>query len=377
MRFPVLIRNLRLCWCLAALVFGPPVRGVETLSLLTWNVAGNHVADWSTNSLQVQAIGRHLTNFQPDIVTFQEIPLTNTWLMPSLVRAYLPGYALATNSGTDGYIRSAIASRYPITRSTKWLDGVSLLPFGNTNNFTRDLFEAEIAVPGFNLPLHIFTTHLKSGTDAASRVRRGAEASAVANFLVAAFLTTNAARPYVLTGDLNEDIVRPPTGSLQPVQRLTNAPTGLRLTTPRNATNDDRTYSPRTGFTRRYDYILPGGLLFSNLATSQVIRSDTLTPLPAGWATGDTGIASDHTPVLMVFNNPFNPPFRLLSVSASNALVTLRWEAAASRQYRVEASSNLAAWTSLTTNLTATGAVFTFRTSLSGPARFFRVHRVP
>ena len=376
-------RPLRLWngWCIAGLLalgLAGPARAVEKLSLLTWNVAGNASTNWTTNMAQVQAIGRHLTNFQPDIVTFQEVPYTNTWQMANLVRAYLPGYFLATNSGTDGYIRSTIASRFPITRSQKWLDGVLLTAFGDTNRFTRDLFEAEIAVPGFNLPLHVFTTHLKSSQDSASKVRRGAEASAISNHLVTIFLPANSARPYVLTGDLNEDILRPPTSSQHPIQRLTNAPTGLRLTTPRNATNDERTFSTRTAnFSSRYDYILPGGLLFSNVASSQVIRSDTLTPLPSGWTTSETAIASDHAPVLMVFKNPFNTPFRLLSVSASNAFVTLRWEAAAGRQYRVEASSNLSAWTSLTTNLTATGSVFTFRTDASGPARFFRIHRVP
>lgn len=350
---------------------------VETVTVMTWNVAGNGVADWSTNSAQVQAIGRHLTNFQPDIVTFQEIPFTNTWQMPNWIRAYLPGYALATNSGTDGYIRSAVASRYPITRSTKWLDGVPLTMFGDTNRFTRDLFEAEIAVPGFNLPLHVFTTHLKSSTDSASAARRAAEASAISNHFVNGFLTTNAARPYLLTGDLNEDILRPPSSSQQPIQRLTNAPTGLRLTTPRNATNDDRTFSPRTAFTRRYDYVLPGGLLFSNLVTNLVIRSDSLEPLPAGWTPAETGIASDHTPVLAVFKNPFNTPFRLLSANVSNSLVTLRWEAAAGRQYRVEATANLTDWSGITTNLSATGAVFTFRTNTTPTARCFRVYRVP
>ena len=377
MKSPTLRRLLCVCVAFAALLAALSGPAVETVTVMTWNVAGNGVADWSTNSAQVQAIGRHLTNFQPDIVTFQEIPYTNTWQMPNWIRAYLPGYALATNSGTDGYIRSAVASRYPITRSTKWLDGVPLTMFGDTNRFTRDLFEAEITVPGFNLPLHVFTTHLKSSTDSASAVRRAAEASAISNHFVTGFLTTNAARPYLLTGDLNEDILRPPSSSQQPVQRLTNAPTGLRLTTPRNATGDDRTYSPRSGFTRRYDYMLPGGMLFSNLVTNLVIRSDTTTPLPVGWTAGETGVASDHTPVLAVFKNPFNTPFRLLSGNVTNGLITLRWESAAGRQYRVEAASNLTLWSSLTTNLIATGAVSTFRTNASSAARYFRVYRVP
>ena len=360
-----------------AMLATPAASAVETLTLMTWNTGGNGTTNWSTNSVQVRAIGRHLTYFQPDIVTFQEIPFTNTSQMPSWIKAYLPGYALATNSGTDGYIRSVIASRYPITRSTKWLDGVPLTAFGDTNRFTRDLFEAEIAVPGFSFPLHVFTTHLKSGTDGASVARRGAEASAISNYLVASFLPANSSHPYLLTGDLNEDVSRPPSNSLQPVQRLTSAPTGLRLTTPRNSGGDDRTYSPRTSFSRRYDYVLPGGLLFSNILTSQVIRSDTLSPLPDGWTAAETGTASDHTPVMMSFQNPFNTPFRLLSITATNQTLTLQWEAAAGRQYRVESSASLSSWTITSPMLTATSGVFTFHTNRSVAGPFLRVYRSP
>ncbi len=101
-----------------------------SLSLLHYNVAGNGTTDWSTNAAQVQAIGRQMLYWQPEVVTFNEIPRTNTWQMANFVTAHLPGYFLATNSGTDGFLRSAIASRHPIARSQSWLDGVSLVPFG-------------------------------------------------------------------------------------------------------------------------------------------------------------------------------------------------------------------------------------------------------
>src|SRR5436309_15675445 len=98
---------------------------------------------------------------------------------------------MITNSGTDNFIRSVILSRFPITRSQSWLDGSSLSSFGYSGNFTRDLFEAEITVPNFTQPLHVFTTHLKALSDVDSAAKRAAEASAVSNFFVAGFLTTN------------------------------------------------------------------------------------------------------------------------------------------------------------------------------------------
>ncbi|TAK98868.1 MAG: hypothetical protein EPO07_11435, partial [Verrucomicrobia bacterium] len=123
----------------ATLTVLTPVAG---FSLLTYNTHGNFVSDWTTNSAQVQAIGRQVQYLNPDIITFQEIPLTNAgWThMPEFVAAFRPGYSLATNSGSDGFIRSVILSRWPITRSKSWLDNADLNPFGYTNsNFTRDL----------------------------------------------------------------------------------------------------------------------------------------------------------------------------------------------------------------------------------------------
>jgi endonuclease/exonuclease/phosphatase family metal-dependent hydrolase len=353
----------------------------RALSLLTYNVGGNGATDWSTNAAQVQAIGRQMLYLQPDVVTFQEIPFDLSDEMTNFVKAYLPGYALARNSGTDGFIRSMIASRYPIGRSQKWLDSASLVPFGYTNSpstFTRDLFEAEIRVPGWGAPLHVFTTHLKAQSDSTSAARRAAEASAISNFLVTSFLPTNGGRPYVLTGDLNEDINRPPSSSRQPIQRLANTNTGLHLTTPVNpVSHDDRTISIRATLTARFDYILPGDLLYSNVSTSQVFRTDLLNPVPSPLQPLDDRTASDHVPVLMVFRNPFDTPFQLLSVTVTNQVVSVNWEGTAGRQYDIEASADFSTWTKVATNLGATGTNATWSTNANGPFQFFRVYRSP
>jgi hypothetical protein len=87
--------------------------------------------------------------------------------------------------------------------------------------------------------------------------------------------------------------------------------------------------------------------------------------------------ASDHLLVFMVFANPFNTPFRLLSIGVTNQVVSLKWESTSNRSYHVEVSSNLAAWTPLATNLVATGANFTFTTNVPGDVKFFRIRRAP
>ena len=358
------------------------------LSVLHWNVAGNGTTDWSTNAVQVQAIGRQMLYWQPEVVTFNEIPRTNLWQMANWVTAYLPGYFLATNSGTDGYLRSVIASRYPISRSQKWLENASLAPFGYTNTtstFARDLFEAEIAVPGWPQHLHVFTAHLKAtesgGTNFTNSVlRRAAEASAVSNHLVNFFLPTNGHRPYLLAGDLNEDVSKPPSISGYPIERLTGAPTGLRLTMPTNPiTGSERTFGIGTNSnpSSRLDYILPCGLLYSNIAGSQIFRTDKLSPMPAGLFTNDSATASDHLPVLMSFHNPYDPAPRILSAIPSDQFLQLNWLASTGRSYRVESATNLPAWSVVTSNLFAATTNMSVAIPRSAPRQFLRIRSVP
>jgi endonuclease/exonuclease/phosphatase family metal-dependent hydrolase len=361
----------------------PPPAGTNgVLSLLTYNVKGNGATNWSTHAAQVQAIGRQLQYLNPDIITFQEIPYDLSYEMTNFVNAFLPGYALARNSGTDGSIRSMIASRFPITRSTSWLDGIDLRAFGysnannNLDNFTRDLFEAQITVPDFPRPLHVFTAHLKatSGltyTEAAAK--RAAEAAAITNFFATNLLVLSPFDPYVLTGDMNESDT-----NAALFARLLSPETGLRLTNPKNpVTGSINTYSIQGSLNERLDYIFPNGLLFANVQTSLVFRTDLLNPLPPGLNSNDDRTASDHLPVMMVFNHPYDRPFRLLSLTRSNLEVTLQWESVFGQPYRVEASSNLATWSALASNLTATGGVCAFITNAPEAARFFRVYRVP
>lgn len=357
-------------------------------SYLTYNVHGNGLTNWSTNMWHVQAIGRQMQFLDPDIITFNEIPVTNncTAQMADFVAVFRPGYYLVTNSADDGSIHSVILSRYPIVASRSWLHGVDLAPFGYTNPipapyFTRDLFEAQISLPGFPRPLHVFVAHLKSSQDANSAAKRAAEAGAVSNFFATVYLPAHSDEPYVLSGDMNEDILWPAANQRQSLQRLISAPTGLHLTTPLNPfTGSERTWSVQdtnTGPTVRYDYILPCSTLFSNIVSGQVFRTDLLNPPLSNLYSNDDRIASDHLPVFMVFANPFNVPFRMLSVGITNQMVSLIWESQSNRSYNIEVSSNLTTWNLLASNLVATGANCTFQTNTSDASRFFRVYRDP
>jgi endonuclease/exonuclease/phosphatase family metal-dependent hydrolase len=362
----------------------PPTNSASTnlISLLTWNVKGNGATNWSTNAPQVRAIARTLQYLNPDIITFQEIPYDLSYEMTNFINAFLPGYSLARNSGTDGAIRSMIASRFPITRSTSWLDGIDLRAFGysnannNLDNFTRDLFEAEVAVPGFARPLHVFTVHLKatSGTtyqDAAAK--RAAEAAAITNFFATNLFVLYPYDPYVLTGDFNDS----DTNALA-IQRLLSPLTGLQLTNPKNpVTGSINTYSIQGTLNSRLDYILPNSLLFANVQTGLVFRTDVLNPLPPNLFSNDSATASDHLPVMLLVRNPYDAPFRITSLARSNATVLLEWESVFGQAYRLETSTNLASWTVLASNLVATTNRLQYVAPLTGDTRWYRVRRTP
>lgn len=373
--------------CLAWMIFAPAAQA--QLTLLTYNIHGNGVAgtNWTTNAPQIQALGRELIYLNPDIVTFNEIPYGGTTNMTNIIATYLPGFHLVISPKGDGFIHNGIASRYPILTSASFLNNTSLTPFGSSNTFTRDLYEAEIQVPNYPQPLDVFTVHLKATTTTPTNdaVRRAAEAGAVSNFLVNTYLKTNGGRLYTLSGDMNEDIFRPETNmyvSGHPIQKLVSpSPTGLQLTTPVNPqtppTNNDLTESIQGPLDVRFDYILPCGALYSNISGSQVFRTDLLAPTPPGLEALDDKTCSDHLPVIMTFNNPADVPYQLTAISVTNQTLTLAWQSIAGRQYRVDVSSDLSAWAPFATNLIATDTNFTLVTNVSADVQYFRIFRLP
>ena len=347
-----------------------------TLSLVHYNVKGNFASDWSTNAAQVQAIARELQYLNPDLILLNEIPNGFRYEMTNWMIAFFPTYQLAVSPGTDGSIRSGVISRFPITRSQSWLDGSSLTNFGYDGTYTRDLFEAEITVPGATEPLHVFTTHLKSGPEVDSQNRRAAECSSLSNFFATIFIPGNGHRPYLLTGDLNEDIAISMSQNDQPIQRLASAPTGLQLTTPVNPFTQSRfTHSIQGGLDARFDYVMPAGVLGANIVASQVFRTDLLPELPPPLLANDDVTASDHLPVQMIFNYP--DPQLKVTLTHSNQTLLLNWPALVGRTFNIESSTDLTAWSLAASNLLSQSNVMVWAASASDGVRFYRVVRVP
>jgi len=364
------------------MVSGDPLvsDATRTVKLLDYNVWGADATSWTTGNPQVQAIGRHLTYLAPDVVALQEIPNIGLAEMPAIIATYLPGYFLATNRVSDGDKGNMIVSRWLIIRSRSHLGRSSLTNWGYDGVFTRDLFEAEIAVPGFNEPLHAFSIHLKAFNDPESGPRRAAEASTVSNFFATTFVPAKGGRPYFLAGDFNEDIARPRSYEQGAMPRVINAATGLQLTTPRNPfNNDERTHSSRNeNPSIRFDYILPGPLLFTNIATNWIFRTDFLNPIPVSLRSDDTQVASDHLPVLTTFQNPYRQPFVLkAAVRVENQTATISWNSQAGSNYLVRGSYNLANWFNVSPIITATNTNSSWSGSLVPGGMCFRIQAMP
>ncbi len=361
-------------WLLAGLGIVSGFLAQAELRVVTWNVAGNGLTNWTTDMAPVQAVGRILQHLKPDVVTLQEIPNENNAYtrVEAFTRTYLPGYTNFYSHGTDGFLRSAILSRHPVNRVATHLDGVSLASFGNAGRFTRDLFETEVAVPGLATPLHVFTTHLKAGGDAASIAVRAAEASAISNFLARTFPALHPGRPFVLTGDLNEDVAKPRDPVRNPLPRLVNSSTGLTML---NATNPvtlrSETWSARFSLNTRFDYILASPGLFTNVTRAITFRSDRVSPLPEGLFVSDSAIASDHLPVLAVIDVPGQNRFRVTDITTTAGQVTLTWEGDPGTGYRVERSADFRIWV----QATATRATNRMTFPPGAATEFYRVVR--
>ena len=357
-----------------------------TISVLTYNLGGGNfddtAANWSTNSVTNQAVGSVMKGLQPDIIGFQEYSVLNIWQLTNFINAYLPGYFMATNSEIGGGPPNVIVSRFPIARSRSWLARTDLNAFGFNGVFTRDLFEAQVVVPWLPQPLHVFDVHLKAFNDATNGPRRAAESRCISNWFATTYLAGPFKNdPYLLMGDMNEDISRPRSYEQDAIGTLISGPTGLRLTTPLNpVTASEKTWDSGSP-SIRFDYVLPSGFLFSNYvsASSLVFRSDKYDaqhPLPAGVLPNATLLATDHLPVMAVFNNPYSP-FPILSGTSGGGVVTLRWQSQINARYRVEASTNLLARTIQASNLVAAATNYTWSNTRSDGARFYRVVRQP
>jgi len=292
-----MIRSSRSIVFLFLLCSAHLVCAATNLTVVTWNMR-KAMADPASSAFH--AAGRIARHLNADVYAMQETPNTIASIS-NVVRFrdnYLTNYYIVRSGNNDTYNRQTVFSRYPVRHFgdavvNTWTNiGDTVTDY--TNKFTRELFYAQIDVPGADL-LHLYTAHLKAttsdtGDQLLAHLRREAEARQIVWHLDARW-SNQPPQQIVLCGDMNTVVGAPSYGMA--VDILTNCAVSLRLTEPpRNpVTSSDGTYFNGT---LRFDYHLPSPRMTDTGRT--VFRTDVGTP-PPGLNPADSPTASDHLPV--------------------------------------------------------------------------------
>ncbi len=293
------------------------------LTVMSWNFA-RAVGANNPNSERAPYVSKILNHLRPDILILHEVggntrgwnALEQEQALNSFVQSSLTyfgtnpqrnqDYYLYVNRLSDGWISSAIVSRYPFVSVTD-------VSIGSPN---RGLTIGLIDVPGTN-GLGVFGAHFKAGGYTDDAVKRQTNAE-MTRMHVQRWRITNRRSAYVLGGDLNEN-EDPDLSSLFPIGgelpdgRIYNPiatvqSARLRDHVPVDALGGKRTYAitnRNSDLRRRFDYLFtsatePGRdrIIVLDASLFNTRRFPT-GGLPEGFEITDSQNASDHAPVFL------------------------------------------------------------------------------
>jgi endonuclease/exonuclease/phosphatase family metal-dependent hydrolase len=295
------------------LFFCASIATAQEISLMTWNIDRAIGAGTNIDNSGALAVARIVEFLQPDVLFLNEVlsRSNNIFQSTATVNEQLRNWVIANvpylGTGTfysivatnsDGFIRNAIVSRYPLVSVTNYNDGL------------RGLLSATVDIPGTTNDLGVFLAHLKAFGDLTSSSQRQAQANFDANIIRNWLASTNLAA--VFAGDFNEDEGNPQfplnsnvgVGLYAPIS--TNLSAGLFNFNPfdTNAPGSNQTISIRGALTRRFDYILPSTGRYASIE-GFVFNSFTwfdLGLLPPWLNRDDSETASDHLAVFAKMN---------------------------------------------------------------------------
>jgi endonuclease/exonuclease/phosphatase family metal-dependent hydrolase len=312
---------------------------------------------------------RIFQGLKPDIVAIQEFNYrgnTSNDLRAMIDTAFGTNFVYYRETNAGYSIPNGIISRWPLLSAGSWEDA-------DTGVNNRGFAWAQIDLPGTN-DLFVVSVHLKASSGDAAR--RAAEAQQVRGLVQARF------RPnawLIVAGDCN---IASPTEQALAIFKsfLTD-----------DAIPDDGTSSrdPNTnnGRSERYDYVFPSASLHSNrvativgsrqFTNGLVFDSRVYAPLAAvaPVQAADSGMIQ-HMAVVKNFNvhytntNWVAVPRPRLRWATTNVVA---WEGLSNFAYRLESSTNLGAWNTIST-ATSGSPSFRFTNRISAaPAQFFRL----
>lgn len=311
---------------LAVLLFGPCAdaqngNGAQTVRLLTYNISRD--TGGSDSNVSAQASLARVVNFlNPDVWTITELggvnaPYNATTAYDTLttfINSDLTIFGASPQAGRDyfvylsadddGYESTAIVSRYPFLSTQTFSDA------GGGFRSLRGLALANVALPDGS-QFGVFTTHLKAGYSAGNAEKRQSETDADSHN-IQTWMSAHPGEGVTFSGDCNESEdpqdahawsggiggTLPNGETYHPISTLKSA--GLADPHPVSVAGSGDTVG---GPGARFDYTLytPGSLTFVG---GQVFDTKQLTAagqLPAGFLSTDSATASDHLPVLSVF----------------------------------------------------------------------------
>ena len=307
---------------LLVLVFAAALAAQTPIRIAAWNIQATGTAastQWSRAVAILNRVGPDLCAIE-EITDASEVAAFGTFAAATA----FPYYAVSSISGTlSGNLYNGILSKHPIV----FFDSHSAAEISGdptANDITRDIFEAHVQVPGAASILGVFVLHLKSGAGGSNEFRRAIEIKRL-NQVVLGFQTQNPGAPYVVVGDLNEDVGDGPFGN-----SFATVPSGMPVTfdlgsdvvfpvvndpflqimstgtTMLDITQEDSTslYATRQSSGRRLDYVFASqGIALSGDETYNSVRDNGIddtpignwltkfgAPLPATWSNE----ASDH-----------------------------------------------------------------------------------
>jgi endonuclease/exonuclease/phosphatase family metal-dependent hydrolase len=179
--------------------FLPAAVADQALRIVTWNVE----TIGEPGGIQYEAADAVLTRLGGDVVAIQEVAsAADTTYIAQL--AVDLGYANVTvaPAGPFGSLRAAILSDFPLLTSGAW-SAADLSGDPDANDLTRYILSADIDVTGAGDNISVIVNHWKSGGTNTDEYRRAVESTRIAQVIVG---IDDVTQPYVVMGDVNEDI---------------------------------------------------------------------------------------------------------------------------------------------------------------------------
>ncbi len=286
---------------------GAAMAPAATIKVMTYNIHKAVGANVGYSTEAAQACARIVNYYEPDVLIINELEGSSTTGATNSLKLwcsnYLPYLGTITDSKiyvspiSDGYIRNAIVSKYPIINRISY----PMPP--------RDLLVGTIDIPG-DPNVRVFGAHFKAGTSCTTRQSNAAFTRDT--ILDWSYSLSNADIPYLACGDFNEDETNPIctiTSSYHPISTVLEA--YLSDYTPTDGYGSAKTWSSSSPSVR-FDYILPSWHLKARPTQNPSVKDNSIIcrtttwftrgVLPPGLYRYDCIDASDHLAVLGTFD---------------------------------------------------------------------------